>query len=490
MIPILYESSETTFSSNGLGRLRDCISCVVTEERNGIYECDFEYPVTGANYDLIKIGRIIGVTHEETDDIQPFDIVSSTYPIDGIVTFHCVHISYRLSFQCYVPTKKVYSLAEAFGLLETQTLLSQQGFFKFETDKTSTGWIPCINGDSTLLGIPLTVREILGGSEGSILDTYGGEYEFDKWTVILHENRGVDRDITIRYGVNMTDYTNEVDNSETFSSCLPYWGSDKELRVGSIPVDSGSPTLSGRNPCVPLDLSDKFETRPSLVQLQTAARQYMDSNKTYNAVQTINVSFLRLKDVNESNGLDKLAECKLCDKIKVVFPDYGTEEMFEIVETVWDVLSNRYEEMELGTLSTTLSEALGIQGGGDSSSGISPDDYIISKGKDGSWYYEKWSSGKVEAWGEATTGTLSLSGSNRVYVSQNVSITNAIPDGIFDYAPTFCEVFSHYSSALCYAVSGYATSKRNVSLQIVKTSNNTAAVTVQLHCIYYPASYN
>ena len=75
MIPILYDKTETAFTSNGLGRLYDCISCTVTEERNGIYECDFEYPVTGANYEKIIIGRIVGVTHEDSNDIQPFDIL-------------------------------------------------------------------------------------------------------------------------------------------------------------------------------------------------------------------------------------------------------------------------------------------------------------------------------------------------------------------------------------------------------------------------------
>lgn len=85
MIPILFDRNETTFTSNGLCRLRDCISCIVTEERNGIYECDFEYPVNGANYDLIEYGRIVGVTHEDSADIQPFEIVSATRPINGVV---------------------------------------------------------------------------------------------------------------------------------------------------------------------------------------------------------------------------------------------------------------------------------------------------------------------------------------------------------------------------------------------------------------------
>lgn len=117
MIPILYDKDETSFTSNGLGRLRDAISVTVVEERNSIYECNFSYPVDGAHYDEIQIGRIIGVTHDESGDIQPFDIVSYTKPIDGVVTFHCTHVSYRLSYVTAV-TYNINSLAEAFGIFE------------------------------------------------------------------------------------------------------------------------------------------------------------------------------------------------------------------------------------------------------------------------------------------------------------------------------------------------------------------------------------
>ena len=116
MIPVLYESTETAFISNGLGRLRDCLTCTVTEERNGVFECEFTYPVTGAHFDEIVPGRIVAVTHDDTGDIQPFDIVSYSKPIDGIVTFHAVHISYRQSGLTAYGTN-VNSLADAFTML-------------------------------------------------------------------------------------------------------------------------------------------------------------------------------------------------------------------------------------------------------------------------------------------------------------------------------------------------------------------------------------
>ena len=134
MIPILYDSTETTFASNGLGRLRDCIECIVTEERNGIYECDFSYPVGGQNYDLIQLGRIIACEHDDTDDVQPFDIISCTKPIEGIVSFHAVHISYRQSKMVASGTN-VNSLTDAFSMLSSAVPSNP---FMYYTDQDNT----------------------------------------------------------------------------------------------------------------------------------------------------------------------------------------------------------------------------------------------------------------------------------------------------------------------------------------------------------------
>ena len=386
MIPILYESNETEFKSNGLGRLYDCINCTVTEERNGIYECDFEYPINGINYDLIKIGRTIGVSHDEsiqkkpflvssalTDedydrlteenglalnatrtttveeyDIQPFDIVSFTRPIDGVVTFHCAHISYRQSYMV-ATGKNINSLADAFALLQNAT---PNNPFVYETDKESTGYMAAADG------VPKSVRSLLGGVEGSILDAYGGEYEWDKFNVILHSSRGVARDFSIRYGVNMLDYNEELNSSGTYSSCVPYWTDGTRIVVGDI-QDSYGLTMSGRNECVPLDVSDKFQAKPTKAQVEAMGRSVMSDQNPTVPTQTIHVEFVRLQDMGYEN-YEKLLTCKLCDTIEVVFPFYETTARFQIVKTVWNVLEDRYDSMELGDLSVTLAEALGI----------------------------------------------------------------------------------------------------------------------------------
>ena len=394
MIPILYEKDETGFNSNGLGRLRDCISAVVTEERNGVYELDFEYPMSAEDFDQIQIGRIVGVTHDDTDDVQPFDIVSYSRPINGVVTFHCTHISYRQSYMT-VTGSGINSLADAFTLLGTA---EPDNPFTYWTDKDSTGYMASADGT------PRSVRQMLGGVEGSILDAYGGEYEWDKFLVKLHDSRGQLRNFSIRYGVNMLDYNEDYDSQGTYSSCIPYW-TDGETKVVGDRQDSPTATITGRGECVPMDVSDKFEAQPTKAEVEAMGLSMLTSRNTALPTQNIHVEFVRLQDLGYED-LSSLMQCKLCDTIKVVFPDYNATGQFKIVKTVWNVLKDRYDSMELGDLSTTLSEALGISNGLNNSSGggIQPaDDYVVEHGTSGIWNYRKWESGKYEAWAFSST---------------------------------------------------------------------------------------
>ena len=403
MIPILYEKDETAFASNGLGRLRDLTECIVSEERNGLYECDFSIPMTSEDFPLIQVGRIIGATHDDTDDIQPFDIVSYERPIEGVVKFHAVHISYRQSYMT-VTGSNINSLADAFTQLGNATPTNP---FAYETDKASTGYVGAFDG------LPKTVRSVLGGTEGSLLDAYGGEYEWDRFRVILHSARGQYRDFAIRYGVNMVDYNEEVDMSGTYSSVIPYWTDGTDKVVGDK-QDSGSSTVTGRGECVPLDLSDKFESKPTKAQVESMAVSQMNSKSPYLPVQNIHVEFIRLQDMPEYADFGNLMRCQLCDTIKVIFPDYNSSGQFKIVKTEWDVLSDRYESMELGDLSMSLSEALGIDNSTSRSGSayVEPEDYVVDEGISGIWYYRKWKSGTAECWGRYYNSAAALSGSN------------------------------------------------------------------------------
>lgn len=349
MIPILYGANETEFKDNGLGRLRDCIRCEVTEERNGIYEVEFDYPVTGQHFEDIKCGRIIVVEHDETGDFQPFDIISYSRPLDGVVTFRAQHISYRQK-GIVVIAQGVQTLNTAFNYLKSGIPSNP---FNYYSNITGQHLISAF--DST----PRTVRDLLGGVEGSILDAFGGEYEWDRFTVNLWKSRGQKRNYTIRYGVNLLDYQEELDCSESYNAAIPYWTGDDSV-VSADMITMGE-SYSGRTVCVPLDLTDKFESTPTKAQVSAAGVSYMTSNQPYLPSQNISINFIRLQDSDEYQVFSGLQKFGLCDSVNVVFPMYGVTGLFKIVKVVWDVLLERYSVMELGNLPVSLAGALGLE---------------------------------------------------------------------------------------------------------------------------------
>ena len=227
MIPILYDKGETDFTNNGLGRLADCLSCTVTEERNGIYECQFTYPVSGGMYEEIQEGRIVGVIHDDAHDIQPFDIYSRSAPLNGVVTFYAHHISYRLGNIILKPMS-ASSCAAALNAIPNNTYTECP--FTFWTDKSvSANWKNAV---------PSAVKAILGGQDGSILDVFGaGEYEWDKWAVKLYASRGNDNGVAIRYGVNLTDLEHDIDISGAYTGAVPFWRSPEGGTV--VTLDEG-----------------------------------------------------------------------------------------------------------------------------------------------------------------------------------------------------------------------------------------------------------
>lgn len=474
MTPILFESNETTFSTNGLGRLRDCITCVVTEERNGVYECDFSYPVEGAHFSEIKCGRIIAVTHDETGSVQPFEIVSASRPLEGVVSFHAVHISYRQSGLVVAGTN-IQSLADAFDLLENA---QPQNPFTYWTDKPAVGYLAAADGT------PRSVRQLLGGVQGSILDAYGGEYEFDGFTVRLWQNRGVTRDFAIRYGVNLLGYDDTEDYEGTYTSALAFWkNSDGEIVTAT--ATTGQTAYNGIDIRAALDLSDKFEEKPSVAALQLEALAYMNGNNTPAPSRNIKVDFVRLKDVGEFDQYAELLACNLCDQVRVIFPRYNVSAYFKIVKTEWDVLAGRYTAMELGNLSQSLADALGVGGGstfGGGSSAPTPADFVTDIGSstvtNGVWQWREWNSGKVEMWFRGTislgTSDSAASGVNRR--SEYVELPNSY--ALYDIS---AQVSGFYSGEW-YGVGGFRNASNGstepyTKVQVMAYRISTAPVT-------------
>ena len=131
----LHESTEMSFTTNGLGALSDAITCEVTEERNGEFELEMEYPVTGIRYKELQLRRIIMAKPNPYSDPQPFRIYAITKPINGIVTINAEHISYDMSGYP-VSAFAADTVQNAFINMKSASAVDCP--FSFSTDKITT----------------------------------------------------------------------------------------------------------------------------------------------------------------------------------------------------------------------------------------------------------------------------------------------------------------------------------------------------------------
>lgn len=372
MIPILYETNEKSFASNGIGRLTDCVSCVVTEERNGRYEVEMTYPITGEHFADIINDRIILCTHDETGDRQPFVIYGHEAPINGLVTFYAHHITYRLSA---VVVRPFYasSVAQAFALFRSSAMTTND--FEFWTDNGTAGTMN--------VKTPVTVRSILGGVSGSVLDVFGGEYEWDKFTVKNHAARGSNAGVTIRYGKNLVDLTHRVDRMLPYNAVVPYWAdAEGNCVYGSIVygaagisessywTDENGAMLTDENSArlefgyatdnvSVLDLSSKYaNTTPTAAQLEADAAAWLASNKPWLPSENLVIDFVALWQTDEYKDIASLERVKLCDTVKVIYAELGVEATAKVIRTAWNVLTDRYDEIELGQARSSFAETV------------------------------------------------------------------------------------------------------------------------------------
>lgn len=344
MIPILYENTETSFTSNGLGRLVDCTRCLVTEERNGVYEVEFDIPISSPMYPEVNEGRIIAVTHDDGADIQPFDIYHRTAPLNGIVTFYAHHISYRQNGIVVKPFT-ASGVGNAITGLKTNSVGTNP--FTYITDKTTSG-------DYTVAE-PQSLKALLGGTENSLLDVFGGgEYEFDVFDVHLWARRGTDTDVQIRYGKNLSDISHDIDYIDAYNGIVPYWygddgnGSTVLVTLSEWAIYSSGTPYDGRNTVYPMNLTDKFEAMPTENELRTMATSIMSTSEAYLAKENITVSFVQMWQTEEYKSIAPLQSVKLCDTVSVYYEELGVDITSKVIKVVYNTLLDRYDEVELG----------------------------------------------------------------------------------------------------------------------------------------------
>lgn len=345
---VLFPSNATSFSSNGIGTLSDAIRAFVTEERNGLFELEMEYPINGKHYSQLSSRKIIFAKPNPHSDPQPFVIYGITKPISGVVKINAEHISYALSGYPVSPFHST-DVRDAFDKLKSFSVVPCR--FNLITQKTETRGMT--------ISKPTSMRSILGTR---ILEEYGGEYEFDTFNVYLHDTRGANRGVSIRYGKNLIDLKQEENCRAVYTGVYPFYYTQDNQLIELPEKVVNAPGTYDFTRIYSLDLSSEWDEPPTEQQLRDKAIWYMDDTKIGIPRISINVSFISLYQSDEYNQFTQLETVRLCDTVNIEFQELGVSATSKCIKTVYNVLTDKYESIELGEANSNLASTISAQG--------------------------------------------------------------------------------------------------------------------------------
>jgi phage minor structural protein len=351
MKPILYDADRTSFPAsvdNGLGVLADAMSCKVTQELNGQYELELHYPVEGIHYEEIALRAILRATVGPDGKLQPFRVYRIVPSMNGTAAIYARHIAYDLGGYVVSPFTAADAPSAVAGI-KSHALPAGMPF-TLGTDKTTVATLSVM--------VPTSAWGLLGGQRGSLLDVYGGEYEFDEWMVRLLTRRGADRGVSVRYGKNLTDLTQDANCANCYTGVVPYWRGN-DVTVTAAPVyaegDYGYVRL------MPLDLSSSFEQRPTQAQLQAAATSYTKQNRLGVPAVSWDVKLALLAQSSGYEDVAFLEQIYLGDTVGVYFYRLGVDAKARVNKIVWDCLLERYDSVALGSVKANIASTIAGQ---------------------------------------------------------------------------------------------------------------------------------
>lgn len=360
MIPILYKPDAKT----KIGWLAEASDCQCTEERNGVFELEFQYPMLGRYAADLVIDRYVKAKPNASAANQFFHIRKVSKPINGMFTVSCEHISYALSGYP-VPIVSASGNAQvAINAILTAAknqLGKDTGFSVATTDITLSSSIALTN---------VSARAALGGVSGSVLDVYGGEYEFDNHTIKLHRARGKDRGVRIAYGRNMTELKCDIDMDSAYTGIYGYVKNDN-VDLHSYKAVTNSSGINAKT--LIRDFSSDFSGGDGEITqsgLDSAVSAYAAANDINSPTVSMTVSFVDLSQSPEYASFSALESVSLCDTVQIYHRDLNINIKAKVIKTVYDVLRERYTSIDLGSpranfadvIKQTVNEAKDLRG--------------------------------------------------------------------------------------------------------------------------------
>lgn len=360
MRPILYNANETAFETYGLGEI-DATKAQVTRERNGNYTLYIEYPASGPLAGTFKNDMRIKSDAGLRTKNQTFFISRILKDSTGILKVYAKHISHLTETMAIRNNTNATGTAQAALAIWA---LNALGGIRFDTwsdiDLTSkTSWN---------IADFKTARDALGGVKGSILDVWGGEYEFDNTVIRLHKQLGRKSPTVLEYGRNILRAEDDQDIEGAYTSVYPYatytpenqgngdGGSTSQQVTVELPekyVDGPYIGLYNERRVLIVDFSSNFKDKevPTIDKLRRLAKEYAINNRLGLPKINTKIEYVDLSKTLDYKLTQILEEAELCDIVPVYYPQIGlTSEDAKLTTIVYDVLLEQNDSVEVGVI--------------------------------------------------------------------------------------------------------------------------------------------
>ena len=373
MITLYSKDFETEY-----GVISSLCEAFVEEERNGLFELSFVMLNTDSLFNYVKEENIVVVNANDTLLNQKFRIYMTRKLMNNKVEVCARHISFDLMYD-YIDNVSFTNQSCEYAL--------NQLFRNSNFSKHYKGYSDIVNAQNYSMSMA-NVLEAIGGKQGSIIDTFGTGAEIlrDNENIHVLNKRGYDNEVTIEYKKNLTGFELEEDTTDLITRILPYAKyndieTNEEIIVKADYVDSPLIANYSHPYMTSIDYSDKFEDDdiPTFSKLQELARKEYRDNKVDIPKQNFKIEFIPLSKCVGYEGLeDKIS---LCDTVTIIDTRYNVKTQAKVIRTVFNVLKNRYESIELGEPRTSLGDIIG--GGSNNEPIVGPPGPQGPPGQDG-----------------------------------------------------------------------------------------------------------
>jgi len=363
MNPVLYRADERSFRTFGLGEISDAYKVTVTRERNGNYDLYIKYPVNGHFASVFKVEMKIKSDAGKRTKWQTFEINRIVKDSSEHIEIYARHISMRTSDIALKPIVKASNVnAEAALRLWKENLVGDD-VFDVSSDIQTLG---NISWEVDKVG---SARKALGGVSGSILDVFGGEFEFDNNLIILHKQMGRKAPTVLEYGRNLLSVEEESLLDGNYTSIYPFArytpnGEESHEVLVTLPehiIDSPYLRLYAQRRISLVDFSSKFDDKhpPTAEKLRSLGQSYIKTNNIGAPKISTEVSYVDLSHTLDYQDFGVMEEVELCDIIPLYYPQFDiTTTTEKVVKVVYDVYTDSNEEITLGTIGQSLSSSM------------------------------------------------------------------------------------------------------------------------------------